>query len=59
MAWFLVDIGEYDAANQLLSTIISNLSKKYGAEAVELADPLHATMMLLMQKGRYVTTCLF
>ena len=53
VAWFLVDIGEYDTANQLLSNIISKLSKKYGMDAVELADPLHATMTLLMHKGVY------
>ncbi|XP_076439571.1 TPR repeat-containing protein DDB_G0287407-like [Babylonia areolata] len=55
VAWFLVDIGEYDAARRLLDGIIARISARHGPESVELADPLHATMQLLMSKAlKYV-----
>jgi hypothetical protein len=53
VAWFMVDIGQYDTAGELLDSIIDKLKAKYGEEAVELADPLHATMQLLMNKGTF------
>ncbi|KAK7494275.1 hypothetical protein BaRGS_00014557 [Batillaria attramentaria] len=55
VAWFLVDIGEYDAAEELLGELALKLSDKYGEDATELADPLHAMLTLLMRKAlKYV-----
>ncbi|KAL8585818.1 hypothetical protein ACOMHN_065168 [Nucella lapillus] len=51
VAWFLVDIGEYDAASDLLDNTVAQISQRHGPQAVQLADPLHATMELLMRKG--------
>lgn len=54
VGWFLVDIGEYDTADEVLGSVIKKLKTKYGKEAVELADPLHAMMTLIFRKGAFV-----
>ncbi|PVD30644.1 hypothetical protein C0Q70_09917 [Pomacea canaliculata] len=54
VGWFLVDIGEYDTADEVLGSVIKKLKTKYGKEAVELADPLHAMMTLIFRKGAFI-----
>ena len=51
LCWFMIDIGEYEIAQEMLMTLLTQMVNKYGPDAIELADCLHASMQMLMNKG--------
>ncbi|KAL3832682.1 hypothetical protein ACJMK2_024304 [Sinanodonta woodiana] len=51
IAWFLIDIGEYDTAKTLLEEVLGLLSSRHGETAKALADPSHAMVFLLYRKA--------
>ena len=51
VAWFLADIGEYDAAVDLLKEVIDQVTVQHGRTSALLADALHCMVFLLYRKG--------
>lgn len=51
VAWFLADIGEYDAAVDLLKEVIDQVTVQHGRTSALLADALHCMVFLLYRKA--------
>jgi hypothetical protein len=53
LAWFLIDIAQYDTARSLLLGILEQLEMTHGIEAHHLMEPLHALVMLFYKRCEY------
>lgn len=53
-ASFLVDIGEYTIAEDMLNEVITTLVEKYGKDSKELCEPTYCMVNLLFKKGNYL-----
>ncbi|XP_064648188.1 TPR repeat-containing protein DDB_G0287407-like [Lineus longissimus] len=51
LAWFLIDIAQYDTARSLLLGILEQLERTHGVEAHHLMEPLHALVMLFYKRS--------
>ena len=51
VAWFLTDIGEYDAATSLLKEVIDQATVQHGRTSELLLNALHCIVYLLYRKG--------
>jgi len=51
-ASFLVDIGEYNIAEEMLNEVIQQLVKQKGDKCKELAEPSFVMVNLLFKKGK-------
>ncbi|XP_050419113.1 TPR repeat-containing protein DDB_G0287407 [Patella vulgata] len=51
LGWFLVDIGEYDAAIEILEVLLEQLENEFGNASRESADPLYAMLTLCYRRG--------
>ncbi|CAC5362199.1 unnamed protein product [Mytilus coruscus] len=54
-ASFLIDIGEYAIAEDMLNEVITKLIEKYGKDSKELCEPTYCMVNLLYKKGNYWT----
>ncbi|ESO87193.1 hypothetical protein LOTGIDRAFT_229331 [Lottia gigantea] len=51
VCWFLVDIGEYDKAEELLKPFIKELESSFGSTTPQLCEPLLALLTLYYRAG--------
>ena len=51
VAWFLTDIGEYDAATNLLKEVIDQVTVQHGKKSKLLLNALQCIVYLLYRKG--------
>ena len=52
LSWFLIEIGQYDKAQDLLTGTLEDIERQYGNTSSKLMDPLFPMVHLFYRQGK-------